>query len=282
MLTQNELKDVFARYNFRPLKRLGENYLIDANIKDKIIAEARIKKDDVVIEIGPGLGALTIDLAQCGARVIAVEKDRKAFSILSELVAGEFPNLELVCGDILTFDLEKARPSRKIKVVGNLPYYITTPIVEFIIMNRAFIDSALIMVQREVANRLLASPGSKDYSALSCFVQYYTKGTYIHTIKRTSFFPSPEVDSSLVRLEITDRPSVDVKDEGLLFKIIRSSFNQRRKSIINSLSREEALDLPKDVLAGILKAIEIDPARRPETLSLCDFAKISELLSSRR
>ncbi|MCM8790396.1 MAG: 16S rRNA (adenine(1518)-N(6)/adenine(1519)-N(6))-dimethyltransferase RsmA [Candidatus Omnitrophica bacterium] len=282
MLTISELKEMFRRYDFRPLKKLGENYLIDSNIKDKIISYASLKEADTVLEIGPGLGALTIDIAETGASVIGVEKDKKAFSILRRMVAEKkLTNLRLVCGDILKFDIGSINTPRKIKVIGNLPYYITTPIIEFLIKSRARIEFALITVQREVANRLLASPGSKEYSALTCFVQYYTRGEYLYTVKRTSFYPEPEVDSSLVRLDMLARPSVAVKDEDMLFRIIRSSFNQRRKSIINSLSREGALNLPKGDLAALLDRIKIDPAQRPETISLADFAKIANSISAR-
>ena len=278
MLTKSELKEVFTQYDFRPLKRLGENYLIDGNIKDKIIKEARISEGCTVLEIGPGLGALTIDLAGTGAKIFAVEKDKKAFAILKDLAGENFPDLKLFNEDILKFDLKNIAGRKKIKVIGNLPYYITTPILEYLIENRPFIDSALIVIQKEVAVRLLASPGTKDYGSISCFLSYYTKPSYIYTIKRTCFYPSPEVDSGLIRLEMLTRPSVEVKDEKLLFKIIRGAFNQRRKSVINSLSRPAALDMPKEDLSLMLKKAGIDPAVRPENLSLADFAKISEAI----
>ncbi|MDP3804368.1 MAG: 16S rRNA (adenine(1518)-N(6)/adenine(1519)-N(6))-dimethyltransferase RsmA, partial [Candidatus Omnitrophota bacterium] len=208
MLTKSRLKYVFRRYDFTPLKRLGENYLIDGNIKDKIIRECRFSKTDSVLEIGPGLGALTIDLAKTGARVFAVEIDKKAYAILNELAGCGHPNLEIFNEDILKFDLKKIASGGKIKVVGNLPYYITTPIIEYLINNRHLLESVVIMVQREVANRLLAGPGTKDRSSISCFVQYFTRPEYIYTVKRTSFFPSPDVDSSILRLTVPDKPSV--------------------------------------------------------------------------
>jgi len=279
MLTISRLKEIFVKYDFHPLKRLGGNYLIDSNIKDKIIAESRLSKQDIVLEIGPGLGAITMDLARSGARVFAVEKDKKAFAILDKLFAGA-ANLKLILGDILEFDIKDIGASKKIKVIGNLPYYITTPIVEYLIRNRGDIESAIIMVQREFANRLFALPGTKDYSSLSCFIQYYMKPSYIYTVKRTSFYPEPDVDTSLIRLDVLNAPSVDVKDEGLLFKIIRGSFNQRRKSIINSLSREEALNMPKKDLSDVLTSLKIDPSIRPEMLGLSEFAKIANSLYS--
>ncbi len=279
MLTQSQLKTLFTKYDFAPLKRLGQNYLIDANIKDKIIAAAGISRDDVVLEIGPGLGALTFDLAASGATVFAVEKDRKASAILGKLAGQDFPNLKIFHEDILDFDIAAISGGKKITVVGNLPYYITTPIIERIIDNASLIRSALVLVQREFADRLMANAGSKNYSSLSCFVQYHMRPIYLFTIKSSSFYPAPDVDSSLVRLEMLDAPSVKVRDETTLFKVIRSSFNQRRKTIGNSLSRELALNLPKTELSAILKSIHIDPAARPETLSLADFAKISDAVT---
>jgi 16S rRNA (adenine1518-N6/adenine1519-N6)-dimethyltransferase len=177
--------------------------------------------------------------------------------------------------DILDFDFKKIRSSKKIKVIGNLPYYITTPILEYLLRNLSRIRFILITVQREVANRLLAQPGSKDYSSLTCFIRYYTEPLYVHTIKRTCFYPEPEVDSSLVMLKVLDKPSVKVADEELFFKIVRGAFNQRRKSIINSLSRQAVLDMAKERLSAVLKEIGIDPSIRPESLSLSDFASIS-------
>lgn len=274
MLTKRELVKIFSEYDFKPLKRFGENYLIDGNIKDKIITEAGLSKDDTVLEIGPGLGALTIDLAMSGAKIFAVEKDRKAFEILKDLAGEDFPNLEIYNSDILEFDI-KPIASKKIKVVGNLPYYITTPIIEYLIANRIFIKSILAVMQKEVAKRLLAKPGADDYGSLSCFVQYYTKPAYIYTIKRTSFYPVPEVDSSLIRLDVLQKPSVTVKGEERFFKIVRGAFNQRRKSLVNSLSREAVLNIPKEDLMKILDRAGIDPSSRPESLSLSEFAAIS-------
>jgi 16S rRNA (adenine1518-N6/adenine1519-N6)-dimethyltransferase len=275
MLTKTQLREIFRQYGFRPLKRFGENYLIDANIKEKIIEAAGVMSGDVVLEIGPGLGALTIDLAASGAAVYAVEKDKKAFAILSDLVDNRYPNLKLFCDDILKFDLAKIPHPGKIKVIGNLPYYITTPIIERLIENREMVSSVLMLVQREVADRLMAAPGSKDYSSLSCFVQYHTRPVYRHMVKRTSFYPEPEVDSSLLKLEFLEKPSVEVVDEKIFFKVVRGAFNQRRKTIMNSLSREDVLDMPKEELARLLAKVGVDPQSRPETLSLIQFASIA-------
>lgn len=279
MLTRSQLKDIFSARGFTPLKRLGENYLIDGNVKNKIIGNAGIDKDDIILEIGPGFGALTVDLASTGAKVFAVEKDRKACEILKEIVNGNFKNLKIFNGDVLEFSIEeKISPAKRLKVFGNLPYYITTPIIEYLISNRRFITLMLIVVQREVADRVLAAPGSKDYGSLSCFIQYYCKVSYLHTIKRTSFYPVPDVDSSLLKLEVLNRPSVKVGDEQLLFKIIRGAFNQRRKTILNSLSRAEVLDLPKERLLQVLEKTGIDPLSRPEDLPLSAFARLTNTL----
>ena len=279
MLTKSQLKEIFSKYNFKPLKRLGENYLIDANVKDKIIHEARVNKDDAIFEIGPGFGALTIDLARANARIFAVEKDKKAFAILKEIIKGDFPNLKLFNEDILEFDIERIYSSKRLKVIGNLPYYVTTPIIEYLIDNRRYIESALIVVQREVANRLLALPGTKGCGSISCFIRYYTKPSYIHTIKRASFYPEPEVDSALVRLDFLEKGAVKVSDEELFFKIIRGAFNQRRKTIMNSLSRREVLGLPKEELMKILKKTGISASSRPEDMGLEEFAGITNIIS---
>lgn len=274
MLSKSELQGLIKKYRFTPLKRLGENYLIDGNIKDKIIRECRLSKEDSVLEIGPGLGALTIDLAESAGMVYAVEIDRKAYTILSELAAGR-PNIRIYNEDILKFDLGSIRREGTIKVVGNLPYYITSPIIEYLIGNKGLFSSIVIMVQKEVALRLMAKPGTKDYGSLSCFVQYFTRPEYVYTVSRTSFFPSPDVDSSILRLVVLDKPSVEVRDEKKFFTIVRGAFNQRRKTLINSLAREAVLDMPKDGLSAILKKAGVDPAARPETLSLAQFAAIS-------
>ncbi len=279
MLTQTHLKAVFQKYKFSPLKRFGENYLIDGNVKDKIITEANADTGDTILEIGPGFGALTFDLAARSAAVFAVEKDKKAFEILKDLVKDGLPKLKIFNEDVLEYDLDKVFTGNKIKVVGNLPYYITTPVIEYIIENREIIESALIVIQKEVADRLLAPEGSKDRGSISCFVQYYTRPEYLYTINRTSFYPVPDVDSGLLRLNILHKPAHHVRDESVFFKIVRGAFNQRRKSIINSLSREAVLDIPKGELMGILKKLDIDPTSRPEDLPLSSFASIANAVT---
>ncbi|MDP2928993.1 MAG: 16S rRNA (adenine(1518)-N(6)/adenine(1519)-N(6))-dimethyltransferase RsmA [Candidatus Omnitrophota bacterium] len=279
MFTQSQLKELFRKYNFSPLKRFGENYLIDGNVKDKIISEVSVRAGDTILEIGPGFGALTFDLASSSAKVFATELDKKAFTILKDLVKDDFPNLKIFNEDILKFDLKTISVGDKIKVIGNLPYYITTPVIEYIIENRGIIEEALIVTQKEVALRLLASEGSECRGSISCFVQYYTRPEYLHTIKRNSFYPVPDVDSSLLRLKLPDKPAIEVKDESIFFKIVRGAFNQRRKSIVNSLSREAVLSLPKAELISLLNKLDIDPASRPEDLPLSSFANIANSIS---
>jgi 16S rRNA (adenine1518-N6/adenine1519-N6)-dimethyltransferase len=211
--------------------------------------------------------------------VVAIEKDRKVFAVLKKLTAGKFPNLELRCDDILKFKPETLTPQARFKVVGNLPYYITTPIIEYLLRQRHLFDLTVIMVQREVASRMMAKPASGDYGSFSCFVQYYAEVSYVHTVKRNSFYPMPEVDSSILRMDFARKSAATIRDEELLFRIIRGAFNQRRKSISNSLSREKVLDIPKDALTAALERIGINPQTRPQDLSLSDFARICASLA---
>jgi 16S rRNA (adenine1518-N6/adenine1519-N6)-dimethyltransferase len=278
MFNRSQLKELFLKYDFSPLKRFGENYLIDRNVKDAVITEARPAEGDIILEIGPGLGALTADLAGSGADVWAVEKDAKAFAMLEDICGGKYPRLRLFNEDILKFDLARLRARKKIKVVGSLPYYATTPIIEYLIGNKNRISSAIIVVQKEFADRLLASAGSKDYASISCFIRYHTDPSYVRTIAARSFFPEPKVDSGLVRLDFLASPAVAVRDEQLFFRIVRGAFNQRRKTVMNSLSRAEVLDVAKDELSKVLAAARVDPSARPETLSLADFANIANAI----
>ena len=212
MLTKTGLRDLFSHYGFHPLKRFGENYLIDANIKDKIVHEVCVGPGDAVLEIGPGFGALTLDLAATGAKIYAVEKDKKAYAIFKEMLGDAHPRVRLICADILDFDLSGIKTKAKIRIIGNLPYYITTPIIEYIIAHKDRISSAFITVQREVALRMMAYPGSKEYGSLSCFVQYHTTPVQLFAIKRTSFYPEPEIDSSLVIRSHLRLPRMEVRN----------------------------------------------------------------------
>ena len=279
MPSKNETIALLNRYGARPIKRLGQNFLIDDNIGKKIIDSLSLEEDDVVVEIGPGLGSLTFGIAERAAKVFAVEKDRLLYKILCEISASKPPGLKIIQGDILDQDLSRLAGAARVKIVGNLPYYVTTPILEYLIENKSMIESAAITIQKEVASRILAKPGSKEFGALSCFIQYHAQAQYLYTIKPTVFYPQPEVDSSLVRLDFPERPSVNVGDEELFFRIIRKAFNQRRKTIANSLtSKALGTIAPKERLIEALSSAGISPSARPEDLGLDDFARIAESL----
>jgi len=274
MLTQTQVKQILSENNIHPKKRLGQNFLIDRNIKDKIIKIADVKPSDVILEIGPGLGALTEDLAKKAKRVVAVEKDRALTGILKDLLGG-YKNVTVEQGDFLkmgskngdTLLLKQGVPI--FKVIGNLPYYITTPILSRLIENRKHINSILVTIQKEVAQRIVAGPGSKDYGSLSLYLQYYTEPTIEMTISKSCFYPQPEVSSCLVKMLVREKPPVSVKNEELLFKIIRAAFNQRRKTLANTLK-----PICKDI-KSILESAGINPACRGETLTLEKFAQIA-------
>ncbi|MFC1590615.1 16S rRNA (adenine(1518)-N(6)/adenine(1519)-N(6))-dimethyltransferase RsmA [Candidatus Omnitrophota bacterium] len=281
MLLKKELKQIFLDTSFRPKRYLGQNFLIDKNIKDIIIAAAFLDGEDIVVEIGPGFGALTFDIAGRSGRVIAVEKDRRAFEALKGLTEKKkCKNIELIHGDILDFAIEERVRGKKAKVVGNLPYCVTTGIVQYLIEKRAFIDSALITVQREVANRLLAGPHSKDYGSITCYIRYYMEPAYVRTIRRGCFYPAPEVDSSLIRLAFRKAPLVSVRDEELLFYIIRSAFNQRRKTAINAIANQKDGRIGKEAITSSFMVCGIDARSRAEDLSLEDFARIADSIDS--
>lgn len=282
MLTKTQLKNILSENDIRLRKSLGQNFLIDKNIKDKIIEKADIKENDFVLEIGPGLGALTEDLAKRAANVIAVEKDRKLCAILRDSLA-LYKNLKVIEADILDFNIEE-----KVKVIGNLPYYITSPIIFHLLEFKERINSILITVQKEVAERIAAKPGGKDYGVMSLSIAYYARPTVEMAIRRTAFFPQPEVDSSLVRLELRREPPVSVKNEELLFEIIRAAFGQRRKTLSNALKNSLKKRFPSEsgkfeesVSNEVSAAIEragIDGRRRGETLSLEEFASLANAL----
>ncbi|MDD2751961.1 MAG: 16S rRNA (adenine(1518)-N(6)/adenine(1519)-N(6))-dimethyltransferase RsmA [Candidatus Omnitrophica bacterium] len=248
----------------KPKKSLGQNFLIDQNIRNKIISACNFSASDIVLEIGPGRGELTQEIAKQVKKVYAVEID----PLLCAQLKDKFPDqkkIEIVNQDILKFSFSSIRrQNKKIKIVGNIPYYISTPVIEYVIKNKKGICAAYLTVQKEFARRLAASGGNKEFGALSCFVQYYLKPEIVFDIKKGSFFPAPKVDSSFLKLEVRKEPAVKVEDEELFFKIIRAAFNQRRKILRNSLAKilaEENL--------GSFKL------KRPEELSLEDFAELA-------
>lgn len=273
MLTINELKDLWVSNDFRPVKRLGQNFLIDKNIKDKIITSLEIRKDDTVLEIGPGFGELTFDLSSISQKVYAVEKDKKIINILKKHIA--LPkNVELIDGDFLDIEIKDLSRGKKLIVYGNLPYYITSSVIEKLIDNIGCIKDIYLVVQKEVAERIIAMPGSKKIGRPSLFIQYYTEPSIVFSIKKDSFFPAPKIESVLIRLRPLEKKKVEVKDEKLLFDIIKAAYMKRRKTIGNSLSNR---GIDKKALLDRLSSIGIDSNARPEELSLQDFAYITKI-----
>ena len=271
------IKEILEKYQVRPRRSLGQNFLTDPNIARKIADSTDLTKKDTVIEIGPGLGALTEILTEKAGEIIAVEIDKTLFRFLTDNLAPR-KNLKIVCGDILKFGIKELTGSNrgKVKIVGNLPYSITTPVIVHLLNQRKRIDSILVTVQKEVAERLLAKPATKAYGAISCFVQFYTKPVVVGRIKATCFYPRPKVDSSILKLKVLERPVLEVDDENLFFEIIRASFEKRRKTILNALSRSSLWSLNKEELSRAFGRAKIDPRRRGETLSLNEFAKVYE------
>lgn len=276
MLTASELKVILAKYDIRPKKYLGQNFLVDRNIAERMVQVCELSEDDWVVEIGAGLGALTERLGNLVEKVIAVEKDRRLCAALNESLS-RFDNVKIVCADFLKLDLKQALEVnlKKAKIIGNLPYYITTPIIEKLIKDKDMFDSIFITVQKEVAQRLCAKPGGKDYGSISCYLQFYMKPNILFNIKRHAFYPQPEVDSVFLELGVLPKPPVRVDDCERLFKIIRSTFGKRRKTILNSLLAGKLTKLDKNDLIAALKSVKIDPNLRPEKLSLEDFARIA-------
>jgi len=279
MLTLPELKSTMRKYGITPKKFLGQNFLVDSDVVEDIMTACRFTNIDWVMEIGAGLGALTNRLARDVKRVLAIEKDRNVCLALNDILKG-FSNVRIVCDDFLEMDLESAliEAPFKVKAIGNLPYYITTPIIERLIENRNNFESVFMMVQKEVADRICAKPGGKDYGSLSVYVQFYTKPSALLDINRHSFYPQPEVDSTFLELSVLAKPSVQVKDQSKFFTVVKAGFGQRRKTLLNSLLSSEAITLDKAGLAALLTRIGIDPGIRAEQLALQQFALIADTL----
>lgn len=279
MFSPPQIKKIIKENNLHILKRLGQNFLIDKNIRDKIVAICGIKKEDIVLEIGPGLGALTESILPLSKRLIAVEKD-KGLSIFLKGLLGTDQNLEVIDRDILDYDIACLYKEHKkiIKVIGNLPFYITSPVIFYLIKYKEYIDSAFITVQKEVAERIISKPGGRDYGLLSCSVQYHCQPKILMRVSKTCFFPRPEVDASLVKLNIRKEPAVKVKNELLFFKIIKAAFNLRRKTLFNALSQSPILKIDKGALKNAFDKLGFDFKVRGEKLSLQQFALLSEEL----
>ncbi|MBP2626303.1 MAG: Ribosomal small subunit methyltransferase [Firmicutes bacterium] len=261
---------ILKRFGIRMSKKLGQNFLIDEHVVNSIVAAADIKSGETVLEIGPGIGTLTQGLAEAGANVTAVEIDRRLLEVLSKTLEG-YDNVRVVHGDILRINIAETVGVTPYKVVANLPYYITTPIIMGLLEARMPIEVLVTMVQKEVAQRMVATPGTKDYGALSVAVQYYTKAEIMFIVKPDSFIPPPSVESAVIRCTVLDKPPVEV-NEKIFFRVVKAAFAQRRKTLSNTL---KTTGVPAETLKIILDAAGIDGARRGETLSLDEFAALA-------
>ena len=272
---------VLQRYHFNFQKKFGQNFLIDGHVIEKIIAAAGIGKDDVVLEIGPGIGTLTQRLCEAAGDVVAVEIDRNLIPILTGDTCKDYKNLQIVSGDIMKTDITALLApfgDRPVKVVANLPYYITTPILMKLLEDRLPIESITVRVQKEVAERMETGPGTKDYGALSLAVQYYSEPYLAANVPANCFMPRPNVGSAVIRLTVHDTPPVSVKDERKMFALIRASFNQRRKTLVNGIGNAAELSYTKEQVAEALEKLGMPATIRGEALTLADFAALSDAL----
>ena len=273
--------ELIKKYDFRFQKKYGQNFLIDTHVLEKIISAAGVTKEDMVLEIGPGIGTMTQYLAEAAREVVAVEIDDKLIPILEETLS-EYDNVTIINEDILKLDIAKLADEKNggkpIKVVANLPYYITTPIIMGLFESRVPLDNITIMVQKEVADRMQVGPGTKDYGALSLAVQYYAKPEIVANVPPNCFIPRPTVGSAVIRLKRYSEPPVSVADEKRMFALIRASFNQRRKTLVNGLSNAPGLGLSKEKVSEALEKMGLSPTIRGEALTLSQFAKLSDLL----
>ncbi len=274
--------EVLQKYNFNFQKKFGQNFLIDTHVLDKIISAADITKDDMVLEIGPGIGTMTQYLAEAAGKVIAVEIDKNLIPILEDTLSG-YDNVRVINEDVMKLDIPKLareeNEGRPIKVVANLPYYITTPIIMGLFEKHVPLHSITVMVQKEVADRMQTGPGNKDYGALSLAVQYYAKPYIVANVPPNCFMPRPKVGSAVIRLTCHEEPPVEVEDEKLMFDIIRASFNQRRKTLVNGLNNSNLFDFPKEKILAAVESLGKGVSIRGEALSLEEFAALSNFLS---
>ena len=274
---------VLNRYGFSFQKKFGQNFLIDENVVEKIVRDAGVTKDDFVLEIGPGIGTMTQILCENAREVVDVESDDKLIPILTEDTLSWYDNVTVIHEDILKLDIVKLANERNggkpIKVVANLPYYITTPIIMGLFESHVPLDSITIMVQKEVADRMQVGPGTKDYGALSLAVQYYAKPQILLNVPASCFMPRPNVDSAVIQLTRYEKPPVEVADEHLMFRLIRASFNQRRKTMTNSVGNSPELSVSKEQMAAALEKCGLSATVRGEALTLAQFAELANVLS---
>lgn len=271
--------EILNKYKFVFQKKYGQNFLIDTHVLDKIIQAAEITKDDFVVEIGPGIGTMTQYLAAAAGGVAAIEIDKALIPILQDTLSG-YDNVTIINDDVLKVDLkslaEQYHGGKPVKVVANLPYYITTPIIMGLFEKHVPVESITVMVQKEVADRMQVGPGTKDYGALSLAVQYYAEPYIVANVPPNCFMPRPNVGSAVIRLTVHPEPPVRVKDEALMFSIIRASFNQRRKTLQNGLSHAAELGITKEMAVSVLEEMGLSPSIRGEAMTLAQFAEFTD------
>lgn len=268
------IKKICAKYGFKFKKGFGQNFLCDEEIVNNIILNSGINKDTSVIEIGPGFGSLTQSLLKYAKKVTSIEIDSSLIPVLEDLFSS-YDNFNLINCDVLKFDLNSIIDDNTV-LVANLPYYITTPILTYLLEGRYNLKSITVMVQKEVAKRLVALPGTKDYGAITCLVDYYSDAKIVVDVPKDSFIPAPNVDSAVVKLDILKEPRVNPKSEKNMFKLIKASFNQRRKTFLNGIANSKKTSLSKSELENVILSLGYDINLRGETLSVEDFAKISD------
>jgi 16S rRNA (adenine1518-N6/adenine1519-N6)-dimethyltransferase len=278
-------RDILNQYGIILKKSLGQNFLTDSHVLDKIIRAAELTPDSGVIEIGPGIGALTERIADQAKKVVAIEIDGRLVPVLKELFQTR-PQVEIIHGDALAVDLkalvdEHFREVKSLHVVANLPYYVTSPILIRLLTERLPLKNIVIMIQKEVADRMTANPGTKDYSSLSVLVQYYAEAKEVARVPSHVFVPRPQVDSAVTCLTIRDQPAVEVRNQPLFFKIVRAAFAQRRKTLLNSLHANLLSGLDKSEVERLLREADIDPKRRGETLNLKEYARLTEVIDAK-
>ncbi|MEC0302311.1 16S rRNA (adenine(1518)-N(6)/adenine(1519)-N(6))-dimethyltransferase RsmA [Terribacillus saccharophilus] len=282
--TPTRTKELLKKYNFSFKKSLGQNFLIDTNILRNIIHHAGVKEDVGAIEIGPGMGALTEQLAIAANKVLAFEIDQRLLPILEDTLS-PYDNVKVVNEDILKADVQHELQhyfgEQEVKIVANLPYYITTPILMNLLTRNLPISSITVMIQKEVADRMAASPNTKAYGSLSLAVQYYTQAAVVMTVPKTAFMPQPNVDSAVLHLEVRKEPPVRVEDEKFFFDLIQASFGQRRKTLRNNLNRHFASRFSKEELEDIMNEAGIDGTRRGESLSMEEFAALANTFTAK-
>lgn len=271
-------KKIVEKYGFSFKKNFGQNFLVDERVLGKIVSSAEISKDDVVIEVGPGIGTLTQALTKEAYKVVAVEIDTTLVPILGELLS-DFDNIEIINEDILKVDVNaiaEKYPDKKIKMVANLPYYITTPIIMNVLENHIPVESITVMIQKEVAYRMKAQPSTKDYGSLSLAVQYYCEPYLVANVPQNCFMPRPNVDSAVIKLTVMDKPKVQVNNEKFMFEFIKAAFSQRRKTLVNCIFSSGLLTLSKDEIGKMLNGLGYDERVRGESLTLEDYGKITD------